>query len=206
MTHYPDLSTHCMVDWGPRVRAIGWLCQFHTFTRGPVTPEFLDALTQHLKGPQLIMCLGVHECDLCPPRRGNTFFGGSQNIWIPTESCVYVAPELVVHYIRDHSYRPPGEFMTAVMTAPPQDSPEFWALMERNSGFLARQREGEIRARENAKIKRGHCAGCGSIGALDDNGRCYDCAPNAFGADEVTDGGGIRLHDTGDITDEHEPV
>jgi hypothetical protein len=191
MTHYPDLATRCMVDWGPRTRAIGWLSVREMYPRGPVAPAFLEALARQLGGPQLLVFMGPHLCDLCPPPHGN---GGSMNVWIPTEACVYVAPELVLHYIRDHHYRPPDEFVEAVLTAPPQGSPRFWELLHRSSGFLARQRELEHRMHQDAKRKRGQCATCGSIGVLDDADRCYDCAPGAAEfPDEVT--GDLQLHD-----------
>jgi hypothetical protein len=42
---------------------------------------------------------------------------------------VYVAPELVVHYIESHGYQPPEEFIAAVMACPPQESAEFFGML-----------------------------------------------------------------------------
>lgn len=41
---------------------------------------------------------------------------GSAEVWVPgSESVVFCAPNLVIHYIRDHGYKPPQEFIDAVM-------------------------------------------------------------------------------------------
>ena len=50
-------------------------------------------------------------------------------MWIPTESVVYVAPELVTHYVEVHGYQPPVEFIAAVLACPPQGSLEFHQLL-----------------------------------------------------------------------------
>src|SRR3712207_9113012 len=39
---------------------------------------------------------------------------GSANLFVPTEGFVYVAPAMILHYIRDHRYAPPEQFRTAV--------------------------------------------------------------------------------------------
>ncbi len=70
---------------------------------------------------------------------------GFKNVWIPAgwrvlvgsggvrvlRPLVYVAPELIVHYIEAHGYRPPDEFIQAVLRCPPQDSPAFHKRMSR---------------------------------------------------------------------------
>lgn len=35
---------------------------------------------------------------------------------------VYVAPELILHYIEAHLYKPPDEFINAVLRSPDQNS------------------------------------------------------------------------------------
>ena len=50
-------------------------------------------------------------------------------MWVPTAEAVYVAPEMVVHYVTDHGYLPPDEFRRAVTDCPPQGSPEFMRLL-----------------------------------------------------------------------------
>lgn len=120
---YPDLSRECQADRGLYVRAVGWLSRDHVFATGGVPPEFLEVLREHLRDPwQPVFSMGVHRCEFCPPSKDRRFTGGSRNVWIPAESVVYVAPELVLHYIEAHAYRPPDEFITAVLDCPQQGS------------------------------------------------------------------------------------
>jgi len=52
--------------------------------------------------------LGEHECEIC-----NNYTDRGE-ILIIDDDKMYVAPKMILHYIRDHSYRPPGEFIHAV--------------------------------------------------------------------------------------------
>ena len=129
---YQDLSHECQVDRGPYVRAIGWLSRDHAFPTGVVSPEFLDALRQHVRAPwQPVVAAGAHRCEFCTPRTDGRFTGGSRNVWIPAEDAVYVAPELVLHYIEAHGYSPPESFIRAVLDCPSQDSAAFRERMRR---------------------------------------------------------------------------
>jgi len=48
---------------------------------------------------------------------------------IPSQSCVYIAPDLVVHYIEAHRYAPPTEFVEAVLACPEQLSDAYVELL-----------------------------------------------------------------------------
>src|SRR5262245_57112864 len=102
--YFPDLTTECQVDRGGHVRAIGWLAAEHPFPTGPVPAGFLTALRSHvLAAWQPIASMGGHLCEFCVSSRADEgCVGGSTNVWIPTASRVYVAPELIVHYIEAH--------------------------------------------------------------------------------------------------------
>lgn len=122
-----DLSRHAYLASGDRVRAIGWLEGGHPFTRGAVPAEFLDRLKAHVSSAhQEVIYMGVHTCTLCKTgdRRA-----GRVNLLIPTAEFLYVAPELIVHYVDAHEYRPPAEFVTAVLNCPDQASAEFLELL-----------------------------------------------------------------------------
>ena len=124
-----DLSTNGYFVHGVNVRAIGWLEVGHPFTRGPVPGDILAALkAQVVKAHQIAYHMGFHECSLCPEDRQRT---GIDNLLVPTRELLYVAPELVVHYIEDHGYRPPDQFLVAVQTCPEQGSVEFLELLQR---------------------------------------------------------------------------
>jgi len=124
-----DLSTRAYFARGERVRAIGWLEGDHPYTRGAVPGPFLQRLKQHVESAyQPTMLFGFHECTLCPRDDPNM---NDLNLLIPTAELLYMAPAMIVHYIEDHDYRPPEEFIAAVMACPAQQSAEFMALLER---------------------------------------------------------------------------
>lgn len=125
--YFADMATECQVDSGPGVRAVGWLDARHPFPTGPVSPVFVAALRRHLQHPwQPVATAGWHDCELCESKPVT----GCANVWIPDKSAVYVAPELILHYIEDHHYRPPIAFIAAVMFCPEQGTPEYLRLIE----------------------------------------------------------------------------
>ncbi len=121
---FPDLGTRCGVEQGPYVRAVGWLDGEHPFSRGSTSEQFLSALRCHVATAwQPLAAAGKHTCDLC----GNASAGG--NLWIPTPDALFVAPELIGHYVEAHAYRPPDVFIQAVLASPAQGSVEYFNLM-----------------------------------------------------------------------------
>jgi len=48
---------------------------------------------------------------------------------IPSTTCLYLAPELIVHYAEEHAYAPPAEFIEAVLACPEQSSDAYVALL-----------------------------------------------------------------------------
>ena len=90
--------------------------------------SFLDKLRQYIaEAWQPVIAAGLHECELCVEK---PFVCGS-NLWIATESVVYIAPGMVLHYIEEHGYKPPEEFVEAVLESHPQGSTEFVKLVEK---------------------------------------------------------------------------
>jgi hypothetical protein len=137
----PDLSTACEVASGEPVRAIGWLERGRSFPTGSVDQRFLAVLQKHVEGPGrwlAVVSCGVHFCDLggCPRA------GGSQYVIIPSATCLYVAPDLVVHYIADHRYSPPNEFVAAVLACPEQSSDAYVDLLLPFAGIWSLDADG----------------------------------------------------------------
>src|SRR5262245_45389222 len=107
--HFADLAPICQVDFGSRIRAIGWLSVVFPYQAGPVPAEFVEALRRQLANPwQPVTACGPHACEFCPA--GGPVFRAVRNLWVPGEGVIYVAPEMVLHYIEAHRYRPPDEF------------------------------------------------------------------------------------------------
>ncbi|MFN3150017.1 hypothetical protein [Bremerella sp.] len=125
MTFSPDLHNVSMLGAGDRLRTVGWLRPDHEFTRGSVSDEFLAILKHHIATAfQPVAFGGWHDCEFCDACKG---YG---NLIVPTSEVVYVAPEMIVHYITEHEYCPPNEFVDAVVDCPVQESPEYMALMK----------------------------------------------------------------------------
>jgi hypothetical protein len=123
----PDLSTFAYITEGENVRAIGWLDGPRSYRAGSVPEPVLATLARHIAGAYVCFgFLGGHHCSLCtcedPPF-------GVHNLLIPTREFLYVAPELILHYIKHHDYRPPDEFLEAVMACPRQQSRAYFELL-----------------------------------------------------------------------------
>lgn len=101
------------------LRAIGWLEQGRSFHTGAVDPAVYARLVELLRNPwEPAITMGFHRCDLC------LYDGesGKRNLYVPAGGFVFVAPELVAHYMNSHGYRPPDEFCAAVLACPPMRS------------------------------------------------------------------------------------
>jgi hypothetical protein len=124
MTFYPDLHPETMLGAGERLRAVGWLQPDHNYSRGTVPIDLLTTLKQHIHSAfQPCAFGGSHDCEFCNNCKGYS------NLVIPTAERVYVAPEMIVHYITEHGYRPPDEFFAALLNCPDQESPQYMALL-----------------------------------------------------------------------------
>jgi hypothetical protein len=67
---------------------------------------------------------GYHTCELCDRAHGSANFG------VPDKGLLFVVPEMVVHYIVEHEYLPPADFIKAVMRSPLPESEEYQLITE----------------------------------------------------------------------------
>lgn len=117
MPHFADL-TECDyfgAEHARVLRAVGWLAIDKPFATGRTAPEPFAKLKDLLDDPwQPMVFMGIHDCELCQfdPAHGHT------NLFIPHGSVIFVCPELIVHYIATHHYRPPDEFFAALADCP----------------------------------------------------------------------------------------
>jgi hypothetical protein len=92
---YPDVVT----------RSIGWLGA-ETPRTGDVPPDVLEALEHYTRFNRVAdFFLGQHTCEICHTATSN------EELWIVWKGVRYVVPVMVLHYIREHHYRPPDEFL-----------------------------------------------------------------------------------------------
>ncbi len=118
MVYHPDLSI-CSAGEGLR---IGWLDRKEAFTQGDVNQLFVKKLRLAYKH-RIRQSRGFHVCPFCNERQfgirveidGVPFTLGSAEVEIKSrEGRVYIAPDLIYHYILVHQYLPPPEFIEAV--------------------------------------------------------------------------------------------
>jgi hypothetical protein len=115
--------------------AVGWLEHGHTFEVGSVNEMLLLRLRELLTDPWApVDYMGPHFCTLCSPTEARRW-GGVGNLFVPSERCVFVCPELIVHYVDQHQYLPPRAFRAAVLDCPPMGSPEYLAAVAAHYRF-----------------------------------------------------------------------
>ena len=107
-----------------RALNIGWLEPPHPFTTGDVPDRFLVALLELCRRP-VNRTRGWHFCGFCDSRTPVTVTVDDETLTLGSaevrarsaDGRIYAAPNLVYHYVETHHYRPPAEFVDAVMVA-----------------------------------------------------------------------------------------
>ena len=125
---------------GALLLAVGWIEPGHAFKTGACERPFVKRLAELLMKPwQPMLHSGVHRCGFCAHSGGPstvtidgvTASVGVNNLFIPDEERVWVAPSLVLHTIDAHAYVPPREFIRAVVACPDMRSMEYLRRMTR---------------------------------------------------------------------------
>ena len=102
--------------------AVGWLeGEDLPKKEGKVPAEVVKILKGHRVQN---FCKGFHWCEYCD-EGGKTVGTGNGEIWIIYGDKLYIAPYLIIHYIEEHNYEPPQEFIDAVMKGFQPDSPGY---------------------------------------------------------------------------------
>jgi hypothetical protein len=123
MPYFPDLTPYEFLGGDPGASSlnIGWLDKEHTFNQGPVEQDICKRIRQMCLFELARQTRGFHGCPLClqplfgTPVPGETVLLGSAEIRVKGASGImYAAPNLIYHYITEHAYQPPAEFMEAV--------------------------------------------------------------------------------------------
>jgi len=94
--------------------AVGWLEPCAPFPTGQTTDAFRKQLRALAANP-IFLTRGFHRCPWCPLDAGNDDHSGNGEFCIKgPNGRWYCAPQLIAHYVDDHNYLPPGEFIEAV--------------------------------------------------------------------------------------------
>jgi hypothetical protein len=130
MTYFPDLA-NCTYGSDDEQRpkqmlSIGWLEPPHPIPTGTVPDEFVTRLGELCAQP-VAVTRGYHDCPFPPCRdtdqtatitdiNGRPIFLGNAEIWVSSSDHTwYAAPTMIYHYVTEHRYRPPDEFIDAVL-------------------------------------------------------------------------------------------
>jgi len=130
-------------NWSVPLRAVGWLAHPHPFNTGATLPPFVSKLQNLVQQARSTFAhcnfRGVMFCSICKSEGLNSPgpIWSQENIFVPGDGVVYVAPGGIVHYVEAHSYLPPREFIDAVLRCPDCNSSEFRdALRAANAGAI----------------------------------------------------------------------
>jgi hypothetical protein len=129
MAYSPDLE-----QIGP-FKNVGYLSCEHEYPKGETSEAVFDRLAS-LVLLHLLKWLGYHDCDLgsCGLNQSQPelYWHGmriprscSSDVLVPDRTVVYIAPALILHYIRAHQYLPPACFLEAVLTCPAPGSRKY---------------------------------------------------------------------------------
>jgi hypothetical protein len=136
MTHFLDLSPYEYKRSGVRRGTVnvGWLDASVAFPKGPTAAEFVDKLWEYCCHP-VVQTRGFHVCNICNEKeepilhvtRGKMELklGTAEIRVFGSEGKIFAAPDLIFHYVTEHQYLPPKEFVDAVEKSLPPSSDEY---------------------------------------------------------------------------------
>jgi hypothetical protein len=146
MATYADLAPcpYFHPQWAEQIRTVGRLGRELPYARGAVGARFLSELDDLLARNWFpFRYKGWHTCELCvamgrrDPVEASTARGPAArdggNLLVPGRDFLYAAPTMIRHYIMDHGYAPPDEFIEAVHRCPPMASDEYFAARRTNA-------------------------------------------------------------------------
>ena len=127
MAYFADLTPYTYLKREPdqRLLNVGWLDNEHDYPAGEIEPALLDKLFDLCLKPAR-QTRGWYHCLFCPPQRGGyktewharQIILGSAEIRVRgREGVEFASPNLIFHYVRDHKYLPPREFLDALRDA-----------------------------------------------------------------------------------------
>jgi len=126
--YFPDLSAYEYFKGRPHALNVGWLDPAHAFMQGDVPDGFVQRLRAVARRP-VNQTRGFYVCPFCD--FGSTAGADTAERYrrwreaealssaeirvVGRDGTAYAAPILICHYVEKHGYRPPPEFVQAVM-------------------------------------------------------------------------------------------
>ncbi|WP_162907611.1 hypothetical protein [Allorhizocola rhizosphaerae] len=130
MTYFADLSpyTYLKSEQAVGLLCVGWLEAGHEYPIGPTPPRFVARLGKLCAERKTAQTRGFHRCTFKPCDKlphwpplstminDREVFLGSAEIRVSAGKGIsFAAPDLIYHYVVDHGYKPPAQFVEAVM-------------------------------------------------------------------------------------------
>ncbi len=140
MSYYEDLTVYAYKKKyiNENTYNIGWLDINEQYTKGKVPKIFIDKLWRYCL-IKLVEMRGFHTCNLCQniykvpltiKIENISLKLGTSEIRVFGKNKIYAAPNLIYHYITEHSYQPPEEFISAVINGPSPESDIYKELIK----------------------------------------------------------------------------
>ncbi|MEV8517461.1 hypothetical protein [Dactylosporangium sp. NPDC051484] len=147
---YPDLSPYVYRELPMPMRCVGWLGP-QLGIQGGGSRRLDDPGRARLRAASwnlVSISLGWHECEFCPaPAR---FQGNGEYRYYCRGGAIYSAPMMILHYVGEHEYRPPAEFLADLG---PEGGLEWdWRADRLATAVLDQSEDLEIRAEAVADI------------------------------------------------------
>lgn len=127
--YFEDLTKYCYERVTPlkQVVNVGWLERPNQFESGVVDPAIWQLLVEYFDVLTANQTRGYYECTFCSTADAAPYLQvgaqsvefGAAELWIPDHhGLIFAVPDLVVHYMQNHSYCPPKIFIEAVERLP----------------------------------------------------------------------------------------
>lgn len=107
---------------------IGWLSAKHLYREGETSAGFLEKLAALCAHGSVQWTSGGHPCVLCGTEvsieeAGQAIRLGAGEVQaVHVNGAPFIAPDMIYHYVSEHGYRPPEQFIEAVMDFSPRQT------------------------------------------------------------------------------------
>ncbi len=133
--YFKDLTPYKYFESEIEMKNVAWLEKGHLFKTGEVPSEFKDKLWKYMRYP-VSVCRGFQRCPFCSLGKNEipttTYNGQTRRVgyyelrvW-GNDDTVYAVTSLIFHYMESHRYKPPKEFIEAVMNSDDPDNDDYY--------------------------------------------------------------------------------
>jgi hypothetical protein len=161
--YYPDLSVYTLVnaETDVTILTVGWLHKDYSFSQCQLSDAFKSRLLKFCLNP-IRFSFGKYVCHLCSNSSSNPVvsgdglsseLGSAEIIVCGIKGKLYLCPDLIYHYVTEHNYCPPTEFVQAVIQSPLPDDADYYDISRLTSQNPNKSSiEGRIELDENQHI------------------------------------------------------